>query len=113
MTRSPLGVVVNDPDLAAMMTAALHESFAVARASGIPLDEITMPAIMKANRAMPPGMKSSMLEDLERGRRLELPFLSGAIVRRGRELGVPTPVHSFIATVLKPHVGGEARSLKS
>ena len=49
-----------------------------------------------------------MLEDLERGRRLELPFLSGAVVRRGRELGVPTPVHAFIATVLKPHVGGKS-----
>jgi 2-dehydropantoate 2-reductase len=108
VTRSPIGVVMNDPELAAMATAALHESFAVARASGIPLDESAIPAIIKANRAMPPGMKSSMLEDLERGRRLELPFLSGAVVRRGRELGVPTPVHAFIATVLKPHVGGEA-----
>jgi 2-dehydropantoate 2-reductase len=54
----------------------------------------------------PPGSKSSMLEDLERGRRLELPWLSGAVVRLGREAGVPTPIHEFITTVLTPHVAG-------
>jgi 2-dehydropantoate 2-reductase len=56
--------------------------------------------------AMPPGSKSSMLEDLEHGRRLELPWLSGTMACLGREVGVPTPIHSFIATILKPHVNG-------
>jgi 2-dehydropantoate 2-reductase len=51
-------------------------------------------------------MKSSMLQDLERGRRLELPWLSGAIVRLGHELGVPTPTHASITTALKLHAGG-------
>jgi 2-dehydropantoate 2-reductase len=55
---------------------------------------------------MPAESKSSMLEDLERGRRLELPWLSGAVVRLGREVSVPTPIHQFIATVLKPFVNG-------
>ena len=47
-----------------------------------------------------------MLQDLERHRRLELPWLSGAVVRMGEALGVATPIHRFIATVLKPHVDG-------
>jgi 2-dehydropantoate 2-reductase len=47
-----------------------------------------------------------MLEDLERGRRLELPWLSGAVARMGAEAGVPTPVHSLVATVLAPFVAG-------
>jgi 2-dehydropantoate 2-reductase len=47
-----------------------------------------------------------MLEDLERGRRLELPWLSGAVARIGREVGVPTPIHTVIAAVLKPYVNG-------
>ena len=47
-----------------------------------------------------------MLEDLERGRRIELPWLSGAVARIGRELGVPTPIHTFINAVLKPFVNG-------
>jgi 2-dehydropantoate 2-reductase len=56
--------------------------------------------------ALAPGMRSSMLEDLEQGRRLELPWLSGALVRLGRTLGVPTPTHAFITTALKPYVAG-------
>jgi 2-dehydropantoate 2-reductase len=106
VTRCPLGVVVNDPDLAAMTVAALHESFAVANACGVPLDASVIPAIMNANQSIPGEMKSSMLEDLERGRPLELPFLSGTVVRLGAEYGVPTPVHRFITTVLKPFVNG-------
>jgi 2-dehydropantoate 2-reductase len=47
-----------------------------------------------------------MLEDLERGRALELPWLSGAVVRLGREAGVATPIHQFIATALGPWVNG-------
>ena len=47
-----------------------------------------------------------MLEDLERGRRLELPWLSGAVVRIGKEVGVPTPIHQFITTILTPFVNG-------
>jgi 2-dehydropantoate 2-reductase len=47
-----------------------------------------------------------MLQDLERGRPLELPWLSGAIVRIGTEVGVPVPTHRFIAAVLQPHVKG-------
>ena len=58
--------------------------------------------------SFPATSKSSMLEDLERGRRLELPWLSGAVVRIGREVGVPTPIHQFITTVLTPFVNGIA-----
>ena len=67
-----------------------------------------MDEILQMVRGLPPHAKASMLEDLERGRRLELPWLSGGVVRLGREAGVATPIHSFIATVLKPHVNGAA-----
>ena len=50
-----------------------------------------------------------MLSDLERGRPLELPWLSGAVVRLGADKGVPTPIHEFVATVLRPFVKGGAR----
>ena len=37
---------------------------------------------------------------------LELPWLSGAVVRLGLEKGVPTPTHEFVVTVLQPFVPG-------
>ncbi len=51
--------------------------------------------------ATPPPGRASMAVDLELGNRLELPWLSGAVVRMGREVGVPTPVNSFINAALK------------
>jgi 2-dehydropantoate 2-reductase len=106
VTRSPLGVVHSDPELWSMLEKAVREAMAVARASGTAVPESTVDDVAKAYAALPPQTKSSMLEDLERGRRLELPWLSGAVVRIGREVGVPTPTHSFINAVLKPHVNG-------
>jgi len=65
-----------------------------------------MDDIVRMVHSMPPQSKSSMLEDLERGRRLELPWLSGAVVRLGQQVGVATPIHRFIATVLRPFQNG-------
>jgi 2-dehydropantoate 2-reductase len=108
VTRSPIGVLRSDPELLAMLQAACEETALVARARGIALPDALMQEIMRMVEELPYHAKSSMLEDLERGRRLELPWLSGAVVRLGREAGIPTPIHTFIATVLKPHVNGQS-----
>ena len=106
VTRCPIGVIVNDSALLAMLKAAVREATAVAQARGVPVPEDADERVEKAYQVLPHGAKSSMLEDLERGRRLELPWLSGAVVRIGKEVGVATPTHRFIATVLQPHVNG-------
>lgn len=106
VTRSPIGILRDDPALLAMLQEACGETIRVGRARGVALPEVLMTDIMQMVDGLPPQAKSSMLEDLERGRRLELPWLSGAVVRLGRETGVPTPIHTFIATVLGPHVRG-------
>ena len=106
VTRSPIGPLRDDPDLWAMTQAACLETMAVAHARGISLPPRVLDEIVTMIQGLPPQAKSSMLEDLERGKPLELPWLSGAVVRIGRELEVETPIHRFIATVLKPHVDG-------
>jgi 2-dehydropantoate 2-reductase len=63
---------------------------------------------------MPREMVASMLGDLERGNRLELPWLGGGVVAMGKELGVPTPANQFVAAALKHYVNGrpaEARRI--
>jgi 2-dehydropantoate 2-reductase len=106
VTRSPMGVVRDHPGTFEMMIAAIDEVIAVGRAKGINLPADIMESTLKLIRSFPAGSKSSMLEDIERGRRLELPWLSGAVVRLGREAGVPTPIHQFITTILTPLVDG-------
>lgn len=106
VTRCPIGVIVNDPDLLGMLKAAVRETLAVAHAKGVQVAGSIDEDVAAAYQALPPQAKASMLEDLERGRRIELPWLSGAVARLGREAGVPTPIHSFITAVLKPHIDG-------
>jgi 2-dehydropantoate 2-reductase len=106
VTRGPIGQIVSDPELLEMLKTAARETLAVAHAKGVRVASSIDEDVAVAYKALPPQAKASMLEDLERGRRIELPWLSGAVVRLGREAGVPTPIHSFINTVLKPYVNG-------
>jgi len=59
---------------------------------------------------LPPGMTSSMHNDLERGNRLEVGWLSGAVVRLGRDAGIPTPANRAVYAALKLHAGGSAHA---
>ncbi len=106
LTRLPIGRVREDPETRALYAAALAEAQAVARAKSIALPEDFALRSLARTDQLPAAMKSSLLQDLENGRRLELPWLSGAIVRMGREQGVPTPTHALIATALKLHANG-------
>jgi 2-dehydropantoate 2-reductase len=48
-------------------------------------------------------MMASMAQDLLRGKRLELDWLSGAVVRRADRHGIVTPVHRAIYAALVLH----------
>lgn len=106
VTRSPMGVVRDTPETYDMMMRAIDEVIAVGTARGITFPADVLDGTLALIKNFPASSKSSMLEDIERGRRLELPWLSGAVVRLGREVGVPTPTHEFITTVLTPFVHG-------
>jgi len=106
VTRRSLGPICGDPETAAMMRAAINETAAVARARGVLLHEDAEEAAWTTVSGLPGEMRSSMLDDLERGRRLELPWLSGAVVRLGCELDIPTPTHGAITDALTPVFDG-------
>jgi 2-dehydropantoate 2-reductase len=105
-TRQPIGKLRDDPDLLAVFRAAWQETVDVGRASGIALPANAIEKIHDFLGHAPPTMKASMALDLERGNRLELPWLGGKVVELGGKLGVPTPTHSTMYALLKPYVMG-------
>jgi 2-dehydropantoate 2-reductase len=107
-TRLSFGRLRTDPDIMALFEAATKEVVAVGRAKGIALPEDAAQRNMNFLAGAPPAMMASMAHDLIRGNRIELPWLSGKVVAMGRELGVPTPVHSVLHAILKPYVAGAA-----
>jgi 2-dehydropantoate 2-reductase len=66
------------------------------------LDAIAAPE--RASSAEPPvpgGFPPSTLQDVRKGRKTEIDGLNGYVSRRGREVGVPTPVNDAIVATLK------------
>ncbi len=55
---------------------------------------------------IPPTTRSSLLIDLEQGKRIEVEALQGAAVRRAQKHGVPVPIVSTLYALLKPWENG-------
>jgi hypothetical protein len=92
LTRVPLGVYREDPQLWGLCEASLRETAAVGLAEGIALPPDAVDKVIVQFRSMPPHGMTSMCNDLLRGNRLELPWFAGKVVELGRRHGIPTPV---------------------
>ena len=105
LTRKPIGEVRAHPATRALLFDALREATAVARAEGARLDESFPQKQLELVDSFPPSMLASMAHDLLRGRRLELPWLSGAVVHRAEKHGLAVPAHRAIYAALILHAG--------
>jgi 2-dehydropantoate 2-reductase len=106
LARQPIGTLRDDPDVRPVFIAAHQEVIDVGRARGVALPSDALARILEFNSHAPPAMKPSMALDLERGNRLELPWLGGKVAELGLKLGVPTPTHSLMYAMLKPYIMG-------
>jgi len=104
--RLPIGPVWSDPVTRAQFLAASREIEALARAEGVPVAADVVDRMVPYIDAIPGSMRSSLLIDLQQGKRIEVEALQGAVVRRARKLGVPTPIVSTLYAVLKLHAAG-------
>jgi len=106
VTRKSIGELRDDPDIRRVIEAAIAEAIAVARAKGVDLPEHAMAQELKQLNEFPAQMVASMVHDLNDGKPTELDWISGAVCRFGREVGVPTPTHDAFYAALKPYKDG-------
>ena len=83
-----------------VVASAVQEAVTVARASGVSMPDDLLERIMKIPAAMPNQM-SSTAQDLARGKSSEIDFLNGYVVRKGAELGIPTPTNHALQVMVK------------
>jgi 2-dehydropantoate 2-reductase len=102
VARAPAGVLRSVPETRELLEQAMHEVFAVARARGITLPDDSVDQAMALVDGLPADGTASMQRDIMEGRPSELDAQNGAVVRLGQEVGVATPVHSFIYRSLWP-----------
>ncbi len=89
------------PEGLALYRSLIEEVTAVGRAVGVNLAPDAVERTMDFIVNLPPGAKTSMLFDYERQNRVELDYLTGTVVRRGKALGIPTPQFDALYAVLK------------
>lgn len=109
-TRQPIGAIRADADQRACFEAAMRETWAVGRARGVALADDLVAQQMAFADGLPAAMKSSMLNDLVAGNRLEAPWLSGAVARMAKETGTSAPVNATLFAAVKPFCDGAPKS---
>jgi 2-dehydropantoate 2-reductase len=106
-TRQNLGPVLADPDTRKLFVDLASEAVSVGRARGVAIAADLAERTLEFASGFPPGHRASTLNDLERGNRLEVDWLTGRVVSLGASTGIPTPVSAAVYAVLKPHRMGK------
>lgn len=98
------GALAEHEESRALMDRVIDEAFAVARAEGVHLSWPSAAAYREVfyARLVPPTFdhRSSMLQDLERGRRTEVEAINGEVWQRGVRHGIPTPVNELLTRLV-------------
>jgi len=89
------------PQALGVLKEAVREVIAVAQAAGVRLPEGDLVEVACGIARSMAGATSSTAQDIARGRRTEIDHLNGYVVRRGIELGVPTPVNRTLHALVK------------
>ncbi len=99
--RARYGRLVSNPWTRDLMRRVTEEAVAIARAGGVRLPDVNMvEAVWKLAETMSEAT-SSTAQDIARGNRTEIDSLNGYLVRRGAQLGVPTPVNQTLHALVK------------
>jgi len=104
--RLPIGPIRSDSHARAFLRGLIEETVAVGRAKGVALPADAVDVAMARVDTVSPDMTSSLHHDVEAGRKLELPWLAGAVAEMGETLGVPVPCSGAVRAILSPRVRG-------
>ena len=95
-----IGTVLGTPELRDMLVALMREVEALSRRLNAGLPEGIVEQAIERAAAFPPDTKTSMQLDVEKGAHTELDTMLGYVMRKGREMGIPTPRHTEVYEAL-------------
>ena len=97
----PYGVMQTSPEAQALMEALMREVIGLARASGVNLTERDISDWYPVLNTLSPQGKTSMLQDLEAGRKTEVEIFAGKAVELGKIHNIPTPVNQAVLHIIR------------
>ncbi len=90
---------IADERLSRLKQLVIDECLAVARADGVAFDGDFLHIVNDEYRGN--HNTSSMLQDLQRGRRTEIEFLNGGVARLGERYGIDCPTNRALAAIIR------------
>ena len=108
-SRLAIGHIWKFPHVQEMFYAAAREVAAIATAEGVTISPNRFDTLQEYMQNIPPTTRSSLLIDLEQGKRIEVEALQGAAVRRASTHSVPVPIVATLYALLKPWEHGPAK----
>ena len=99
--RAPYGVFQTAPDAQALMEALMREVVHVAEPAGVDLMERDIQDWYTALNTLAPDGKTSMLQDIEAGRKTEMDTFAGKVVELGQIYNIPTPVNETMMRIIR------------
>lgn len=96
IARATVGSILDSRVMRQLLRDTMTEVFAVARKNGISLSKKVIDTSLRLSSEELRTVKPSMLQDFEKGKRLEHESFSGFIVRQGRKWKIPTPINTIL-----------------
>lgn len=98
--RAPYGVFQSSPDAQALTETLMREVLVLAQRVGVNLGEQDLHEWYAVLKTLSPKGKTSMLQDIEAGRKTEVEIFAGKVVELGRSYGIPTPANQAVLRVI-------------
>jgi len=103
--QSTYGQIADNPHIRRLIKEMITEAFCVAKAAGMDLGMDSPDEYLEIlwNQKLPPTRdhRSSMLQDIIRGKRTEIDYINGKVVELGARHGIETPYNSAVVMMVK------------
>ncbi|MEW9121791.1 MAG: ketopantoate reductase family protein [Thermotaleaceae bacterium] len=99
--RAPYGVFQKISGAQELMKMAMEEVFLLSQKEGVRLYREDMEEFFKILNTLSPEGKTSMLQDIEAGRKTEVEMLAGAVCDLGRKHGIVTPINDMLFRMIR------------
>jgi 2-dehydropantoate 2-reductase len=104
---APYGIFQTSAHAQEIMESAMQEAMLVAKAAGVNLNEKDIKDWYPVMNTLDPEGKTSMLQDIEAGRKTEVDIFAGKVIKLGNSFDIPTPVNEFLYHAIKVLEGQE------
>lgn len=99
--KAPYGVFLNVKEAHDLMVSAMKEVIALSDKKGVNLDEKSILEFDNIIRSLSPEGKTSMLQDIEAGRKTEVEMFGGTVCELGKKYGIETPVNDMLFKMIR------------